>query len=104
MSAPTPTAGHGLIDNRSFWLMLAVGGVILHLVAIWLYATQGFENVWVRLWGIIVVLHILEIPLAFLMLKDRKVPWGLTVWNTLVLGFAWWVPTRRGVYHPDSNK
>ncbi|MAA73656.1 MAG: hypothetical protein CMN28_02990 [Salinisphaeraceae bacterium] len=103
MSAPNATEGSVLLDSRPFWLTVGVLAVLLHLGGIYLYATQGFENLWARLWGIIVVLHVLEIPLAFVMLRGRGIAWGLTIWNTLVFGFAWWVPARRGVYHPNAG-
>jgi len=88
-----------MIDNKRFWLANNAATVLLHVAGIGLYVTEGFTNPLVTLWGIIVIIHILEIPLAFLAVKDRPIPWGLTVFNTLIFGFTWWIPARRGLYH-----
>lgn len=88
-----------MIDNPRFWLANNAVVALLHVLGIGLYVTEGFDNTLVQLWAIIVVIHILEIPLAFVALRDRAIPWGLTVFNTLIFGFTWWVPTRRGLYH-----
>lgn len=88
-----------MIDSKRFWQANNVVVVLLHVAGIAAYVLYGFEAPVARLWAIIVIIHILEIPLAFIALQDRAVPWGLTVINTLVFGFTWWVPVRRGIYH-----
>lgn len=88
-----------MIDDRRFWLANNALVVLLHIAGIGLYATEGFSNPLAQLWAIIVIIHILEIPLAFLALANRPIPWGLTVFATLIFGFTWWVPARRGLYH-----
>ena len=31
--------------------------------------------------------------------RERRIGWGVTIMATLIFGFTWWVPTRRGVFH-----
>lgn len=88
-----------MIDNPRFWLANNAVVLLLHALGAGLYVTEGFDNTLVQLWAIIVVIHVLELPLAFLAVRDRAIPWSLTIFNTLIFGFTWWVPARRGVYH-----
>ncbi|MEQ8797930.1 MAG: hypothetical protein RJQ08_06970 [Salinisphaeraceae bacterium] len=88
-----------MIDNRRFWLAGNLVTLLLHAAGLWLYVTQGFNSPVAQLWAAIIAIHILEIPLAFLAVAEQRIPWGLTVINTLIFGFTWWVPTRRGVFH-----
>lgn len=88
-----------MLGNKKFWLVNNALALVLHVAGVYLYVTQGFANPLVQLWAIIVIIHILEIPLAFLALKERAIPWGLTIINTLIFGFTWWVPAKRGIYH-----
>ncbi len=88
-----------MLNNKNFWLTLNAGALILHAAGVYLYVTQGFTNPIVQLWGLIVIIHILEIPLAFLAVRERRILWSLTMINTLLFGFTWWVPARRGLYH-----
>lgn len=88
-----------MIDNRRFWLANNAIVLAFHALGVGLYVVQGFANPLAQLWAIIVVIHVLEIPMAFIATKERMIPWGLTVFNTVVFGFTWWVPARRGVYH-----
>ncbi|MDT0618953.1 hypothetical protein RM531_10745 [Salinisphaera sp. P385] len=88
-----------MIDNRRFWLVGNLVTLLLHAAGLWLYVTDGFNSPVAQLWAVIIAIHILEIPLAFLAVAERRIPWGLTVINTLIFGFTWWVPTRRGVFH-----
>lgn len=88
-----------MIDNRRFWLAGTLVTLLLHAAGLGLYVAQGFASPVAQLWAVIIVIHILEIPLAFLAVAERHIPWGLTVINTLIFGFTWWVPTRRGVFH-----
>ncbi len=88
-----------LADNRRFWL--ACNGIlmVLHVIGIFFYVSHGLEQPLATLWAIVLLIHILELPLAFLLLRGRHMAWGTTVIMTLVFGFTWWVPTRRSVYH-----
>lgn len=88
-----------MLDNKNFWRTGIVGACVLHAIGIYLYVTQGFANPWAELWAIIVIIHLFEMPLAFVALRERKIPWGLTIISTMAFGFVWWLPTRRGVFH-----
>lgn len=88
-----------MLDNRNFWLVNNALVLVLHALGVYLYVTQGFTHPLAQLWGLIVIIHILEIPLAFLAVRERRIAWSLTMINTLLFGFTWWVPARRGIYH-----
>ena len=88
-----------LADNRRFWLACNSLLVVLHLFGVYFYVTRGFAHPVAELWGILMLIHMLEFPLAFIAVRDRGVRWGTTIMATLFFGFAWWVPTRRGVFH-----
>lgn len=88
-----------MIENKRFWLAANALTLVLHAAGIGFYAAQGFSSPVTQLWALIVAIHILEIPMAFIAVQDRNIVWGATVLKTLVFGFTWWVPARRGVYH-----
>lgn len=88
-----------MIDNKNFWLIINAGALVLHAAGVYFYVTQGFTSSIAQLWGLIIIIHILEIPLAFLAVRERRIAWSLTMINTLLFGFTWWVPARRGLYH-----
>lgn len=88
-----------MLDDKRFWLANNAGALVLHALGIGFYILHGFDHLLVQLWALVVVIHILEIPVAFLAVREKTIPWGLTVINTLLFGFTWWVPTQRGIYH-----
>lgn len=88
-----------IADNRRFWLGLNALLLVLHGFGLYFYVTAGFAAPAAQLWAVVLMLHILEFPLAFIAVRERAVGWGTTVIATLIFGFAWWVPTRRGLFH-----
>lgn len=88
-----------IADNRRFWLVCNALLLVLHAGGIALYVNHGFEHPVARLWAVVIMIHILEFPLAFIAVTDRRIGWGVTIIATLIFGFTWWVPARRGVYH-----
>lgn len=88
-----------MIDNKNFWLAGIIVASVLHVIGVYLYVTQGFSNPWADLWAIIIIIHLFEMPLAFVALRERGIAWGLTIIATMFFGFFWWLPTRRGIFH-----
>lgn len=87
-----------MMDSKAFWL--ANNAVILALygVAAVLFS-QGQDSHWlVILAAVIVVAHVLEIPLAMKVLKDRHPSMGRLIVGTVLFGFTWWLPAKKGVY------
>lgn len=93
------SAAADIADNRRFWLGCNLVLLILHVLGVFFYVRDGFEQPLAQLWAIVVAIHILELPLAYLLLRARHMAWGTTLILTLLFGFTWWVPTRRRVYH-----
>lgn len=88
-----------MINDKRFWLANNALLILFHIAGIGLYFMEGFSNPLVQLWAIIMIIHVLEIPVALWAVAGRAVPWGLTVFATLIFGFTWWVPARRGLFH-----
>ena len=90
---------NSLADNRRFWLALNAVLLVLHGFGRYFYVTAGFADPVAKLWAIVVMIHMLEFPLAFIAVQGRRVGWGTTIIATLIFGFTWRVPARRGVFH-----
>ena len=88
-----------LADSRPFWLACNLVTLVLHGFGLYYYVTQGFAHPVAEIWAVVVMLHMLEFPLAFIAVRDRRIGWGVTIIATLIFGFTWWVPARRGVFH-----
>ena len=85
-------------DKKGFWyaqmlalLALYAGAALLALNG------QGTHTV-VRIALIVLGAHVLEVPLAFYMLKARKPQALRLIAATLLFGGLWWVPARRGLF------
>ena len=52
----------------------------------------------VLLAGVILVAHVLELPLAFRVLKPRNPAPLRVLLGTFLFGFTWWLPAKRGIY------
>ena len=87
-----------MVNSKTFWIAQMVG-----LIAFYGYAASHFVNggmehrsVWVA--AIILGLHVLEIPLAFAMLKGRGASPLRVIALTQLFGLVWWVPAKRGIF------
>ena len=87
-----------MLDNKGFWLVQNLVLVVFWLAAIVFYAT-GQSHHWLVLAAVVIfAAHILELPLAFMVLRGRNAaPLRVTL-MTLLFGYTWWLPARRGVY------
>ncbi|MDB5977652.1 MAG: hypothetical protein JWR07_4412 [Nevskia sp.] len=87
-----------MLDNKALWLAQN-----LALAAFWLAAlvllVLGQSGHWlVLVAAVILAAHVLEVPLAFMVLRGRgAAPLRVTL-MTLVFGYTWWLPARRGIY------
>lgn len=86
-----------MIDDKRFWLTAHVVTGALHLAGIVFYLAHGLASPVAQLWALIVAIHALELPLAFIAVRERGIPAGAVVIKTLIFGFTWWVPVRRGI-------
>jgi hypothetical protein len=89
-----------MLDNKFFWrsqhlFMLAFWGYIASQLLL------GQSGGWlIKLAAVIAVLHVLEVPYALRLLRASKFGAGQVSLMTLLFGFTWWLPAKRGVFAP----
>ncbi len=87
-----------MMNSKAFWLGNNAVILGLYAVAAVLYF-QGQTSHWlVILAAVIVVAHVLEIPLAMKVLKDKSPSMGRLIVGTILFGFTWWLPAKKGIY------
>jgi hypothetical protein len=87
-----------MFNKPMFWATLIFGLSAFYLVAA-VIALRGDTHHWsVSLSLILLGLHVLEMPMAWIKLRALKpsLP-RLTILN-LLYGLLWWVPASRGLY------
>lgn len=87
-----------MLDHRNFWLTIMGAIVLLYLGAVAMVLQGHPAHPLVRISIIFLLAHVLELPLAFRVLRERKPDRRRVIGATLVFGAAWWVPARRGVF------
>lgn len=87
-----------MLNNRNFWFAQMIVLLALYGAAL-LLALQGhgIEHIVVRIAVIVLAAHVLEVPIAFYVLKARKPQPLRLVVATLLFGLVWWLPARRGL-------
>lgn len=87
-----------MMDNKHFWLAQNIFLLAVYACGIAHIAMGDADAIMVWVGAILLVIHVLEIPLAYLVLREQNpAPLKLAV-HTLLFGFTWWLPARRGVY------
>ncbi len=84
-------------NTKSFWTVQMIALLAFYGYAGW-HLAQGqtdHRSVWVA--AIIMGLHLLEIPLAFVMLRGRNAQALRVIVLTQLFGLLWWVPAKRGI-------
>jgi len=87
-----------MLDNKVLWLVQNIALIVFWLVAIGLLAMGQSQHWLVLAAAVILAAHVLELPLAFLVLRGRQAAAPRVVLMTLLFGYTWWLPARRGVY------
>lgn len=87
-----------MLDNKGFWLTQNLLILIFYALGAFVYWTSGLGHPVVILCLVVLAVHIAEIPLAAAALRDKPVSLTKVALNTLLFGFTWWVPAKRGVY------
>lgn len=87
-----------MLDNRNFWMAQMLGLVLLYAGGLVLVAQGQTGHLLVKLDLIILAFHLLEIPWAFKVLKDRNPQPLRVVAMTFIFGLLWWVPAQRGLF------
>lgn len=88
------------MNSAAFWKFNQLNTIGFYLL-IPLFSILGWDATWLyRIVGIILVLHVIEIPFVLPKMKPYGVPMGKTIGMTLVFGFMWWLPITKGITKP----
>ncbi len=87
---------HVMVKTENFWKVVQAG-VAAFWLAIPAFFLGGISMPLLVILGVILlVLHTLELPVAFIKLRGMGVPPVQTVVKTLLYGFTWWLPLSKG--------
>jgi len=86
------------MNGKPFWIAQNLALLVLYGAASVLCSTGQSGHLVVLLATVVLVAHVLEIPVAFKVLKDRKPAALRVILGTFLFGFTWWLPAKRGIY------
>ena len=87
-----------MLDTRSFWNILMFGAILLW-VAVIVAGNLLFESLAGKalLPVVLLLMHLGEIPISSGIGKAKGISMLQIVIHTVIFGFTWWVPLKRGV-------
>ncbi len=86
------------MNNKTSWLIPKIVLLGLYAAGIYLWVTGNTHHLAVWIAGLTVIAHMLEIPVAFKVLKPLNPDPLRTVIGTVLFGFTYWLPAKRGIY------
>ena len=86
-----------MTNNKNFWIAQMIGASIIYAIAAVMCLQGHGDSRLVLVVGIILGLHVLEIPLVFSMLKGRNAQPLRVIAYTFLFGLLWWIPAKRGL-------
>lgn len=86
------------MNGKAFWLLQNLVLLALYAAASVLVGLGQTSHLVVLLAGAVLIAHLLEIPLAFRLLRERRPAPLRVVLATILFGFTWWLPAKRGIY------
>jgi hypothetical protein len=86
-----------MFNTRGFWLSQMLVLIVLYAAAIVLSLNGLTSHVVVKVAIVVLAAHVLEIPLAFYVLRGRDPQALRVIGGTLLFGLIWWIPARRGL-------
>ncbi|HYW04062.1 MAG TPA: hypothetical protein VFA86_08970 [Gammaproteobacteria bacterium] len=84
--------------KRAFWRTLNFLLGLFFALAVAQGVVRGLEAPLVVAAVLVLLAHVLELPAAFRAVAGRDRSEWVTMLMTLLFGFTWWVPVRRGIY------
>jgi hypothetical protein len=90
----------GDMNNKGFWYFLMFGSICLFAFSIGLGYYLFPDNCLLSLVFFLglVALHVAEIPMTGLKIgKEKNIPIPTTIIKTLLFGFTWWLPLKKGI-------
>ncbi len=88
------------MNSRLFWYLLMIGSIVLYALSIALGRYLFPDSLLLsRIFFIgLLIVHILEIPLVSLKIgREKKIPDSMTIIKTILYGFTWWLPLKKGI-------
>lgn len=88
-----------MLDSKLLWVLLRFFVVFLWCVLIYLgFIIPSSLSLLMHVAIVLLLLiHLTELPIAFRIGKEKGLTKSIVVIKTMVYGFTWWVPLRRGV-------
>jgi len=87
-----------MANSRGFWLAMNLAVLLVYALGGWM-ALQGQPDHWLSLLAAITLaLHLLELPLAWMQLREQNPALLRWLLMTLIFGLTWWVPAKNGLY------
>lgn len=83
--------------KAAYWILLQILALALLLGALPLAYLLGYSSVG---WGVflaLLLLHLAELRITLPLARQKNLPTVTAVGKTMLFGFTWWVPLRRGV-------
>ncbi len=87
-----------MTETKQFWQVNNAVLLALYMIAAVLVIDGRTDHWGVILAAVILVAHVLEIPLAMKVLKDKNPSMGRLIVGTVLFGFTWWLPAKKGIY------
>ncbi len=87
------------MQNKALWKAMNLSLLLLYAVAAYL-VSGGMElhHPFILFTAFILGAHVLEIPVAFTVLAEHKPNPLKVIIGTILFGFTWWLPVKRGLY------
>jgi hypothetical protein len=87
------------MKSKGFWYGMMVGTMFLFggTIALGRYLFPG-DFILSRIFFIgLLIIHALEIFISWKIGKDKQVPPSMIILKTILFGFTWWVPLKKGI-------
>ena len=87
------------MNSKIFWV-ISMGFVLTIWICLGVIALAPLAGVsfLARIaFVLLVVTHVLELPIAFAIGREKELKKGRIVFKTLIFGFTWWLPLRKGL-------
>jgi hypothetical protein len=86
-----------MFDRRGFWLSQMLVLILFYAAAIAFCLSGQAAHLVVKIAAVLLAAHVLEIPIAFYVLRERNPQTLRVIVATLLFGLVWWIPAKRGV-------
>ncbi len=87
------------MNSKLFWRMLEIGALGLWgltIVAGYYLFPESHLSAWGIFIGLLIV-HASELSISLKIGKEKGISIQTTIIKTLILGFTWWVPVKKGI-------